>query len=313
MFSLLAVSLRIGYVQSVSLLGSIASLLHLFHLLLESINGGLYLITIHLRSNLRCSRNPLFVAVGIRTLHVPSLAQGQKWGWMILSQEHQVLLHPVLVVQQDSALCHVLDVGNRVVSDRGSSVCRLQCLIERTLTATNIVPYLVGSSAIPATERNIMTIHITHVLISIFAHHASLVAVTKNLLGCCIRSIPKFFCLNDMLAFNIPYQLVCSFLKVWAIKESRQTRIVESNTHFVITIFHVRRRVFHFDCVVCSNPSRIIYETKFKAAIITHPINVSLVSLVCSNSLCNVLIVSFQRLLERHLGITLQSMLGHHV
>ena len=78
MLSLLAMSLRIGYVQSISLLGNIASLLHLFHLLLESINGGLHLITVHLRSNLRCSRNPLLVAVGIRTLHVPSLAQGQK-------------------------------------------------------------------------------------------------------------------------------------------------------------------------------------------------------------------------------------------
>ena len=74
MFSLLAMSLRIGYVQSVSLLSSIASLSHLLHLLLESINGSLHLITIHLRSNLRCSRNPLFVSVVIHTLHIPSLA-----------------------------------------------------------------------------------------------------------------------------------------------------------------------------------------------------------------------------------------------
>ena len=222
MFSLLAMSLRIGYVQSVSLLGSIASLSHLVHLLLESINGSLHLITIHLRSNLRCSRNPLLVAVGIRTLHVPSLAQGQQGSWMILSQEHQVLLHPVLVVQQDSTLCHVLYVGDRVISDRGSSMCRFQCLIKRTLATTNIVPYLVGSSAIPATERNIMAIHISHILISIFAHHTSLIAITENLLGSRIRSIPEVLHLNYMTTLNIPYQFACSLLEVCTTEESRQ-------------------------------------------------------------------------------------------
>ena len=214
MFSLLAMSLRIGNVQAVSLLGSIASLSHLLHLLLESINGSLHLIAVHLRSNLRCSRNPLFVSVGISTLHIPSLAQGQQGGWMILSQEHQVLFHPVLVVQQDSTLCHILDIGDRVISDRGSSVCRLQSLIERTLAATDIVPYLVGSSSIPATERNIMAIHITHIQISIFAHHVSLIAVTENLLGSRIRSIPEVLHLSYMTTLNIPYQFVGSFLKV---------------------------------------------------------------------------------------------------
>ena len=214
MLSLLAVSLRIGYVQSVSLLSSIASLRHQLHLLLESINGRLHLITIHLRSNLRCSRNPLFVAIIIHTLHVPSLAQGKKRGRMILSQEHQVLLHPVLVVQQDSTLCHILDVCDRVISDRGSSMCRFQGLIERTLAATNIVPYLVGSSAIPATERNIMAIHITHILISIFAHHASLIAITENLLGSRIRCIPEVVSLGYILILNILYQFVGIFLKV---------------------------------------------------------------------------------------------------
>ena len=133
---------------------------------------------------------------------------------MILSQEHQVLLHPVLVVQQDSTLCHVLYVCDRVISDRGSSMCRLQCLIERTIAATNIVPYLVGSSAIPATERNIMAIHITHILISIFAHHTSLITITENLLGSRIRCIPEVVSLVYILILNILYQFVGSFLKV---------------------------------------------------------------------------------------------------
>ena len=214
MFSLLAMSLRIGYVQSVSLLGSIASLSHLLHLLLESINGSFHLIAIHLRSNLRGSRNPLLVAVGIRTLHIPSLAQGEQGGRMILRQEHQVLLHPVFVVQQDSTLCHILDVGDRIISDRGSSVCSLQGLIERTLATTDIVPDLVGSSAIPATERNIMAIHTLHILVGILAHHSSLEAITKNLLGGCIRCIPKSLNLGKMLGLHISYQSVSSFLEV---------------------------------------------------------------------------------------------------
>ena len=133
---------------------------------------------------------------------------------MILSQEHQVLFHPVLVVQQDSTLCHVLYVCDRVISDRGSSMCSLQCLIERTLAATNIVPYLVGSSTIPTTERNIMAIHVTHVLISIFAHHASLIAITENLLGSRIRCIPEVVSLGYILILNILYQFVGSFLEV---------------------------------------------------------------------------------------------------
>ena len=141
---------------------------------------------------------------------------------MILSQEHQVLLHPVLVVQQDSTLCHVLDVGDRVVSDRGSSMCLLQGLIESTLAATNIVPYLVGSSTIPSTERNIMAIHITHILISIFAHHASLISITENLLCCCIRCVPEFERFDCMLTLNILYQFACSLLEVCTTEESRQ-------------------------------------------------------------------------------------------
>ena len=221
MFSLLAMSLRISNVQSVSFLSSIASCGHLFHLLLESFNCGLHLIAVHLRSNLRCGRNPLFVSVIIHTLNVPCLAQGEQRGWMILSQEHQVLFHPVLVVQQDSTLGHVLNVGDRVISDRGSAVCRLQGLIERTFAATYIVPYFVGRSAIPATERNIMAIHIPNILISIFVHHSSLISITENLLGGRIRSIPKVLYLGHMLTFNIPYQLMASFLKVWATEESR--------------------------------------------------------------------------------------------
>ena len=133
---------------------------------------------------------------------------------MILSQEHQVLFHPVLVVKQDSAFCHILDVCDRVISDRGSSMCRFQGLIERTLAATNIVPYLVGSSAIPATERNIMAIHISHIQISIFTHHASLIAITENLLGSRIRSIPEVVSLGYILILNIIYKFVGSFLKV---------------------------------------------------------------------------------------------------
>ena len=214
MFSLLAMSLRIGYVQSVSLLGSIASLSQLLHLLLESINSSLHLITIHLRSNLRGSRNQLLVAVGIRTLHIPSLAQCQQGGRMILCQEHQVLLHPVLVVQQDSTLCHILDVCDRIISDRGSSVCGLQGLIERTLATTYVVPDLVGSSTIPATERNVVAIHTLHILVGILAHHSSLEAITKNLLGGSIRCIPEVVSLGYILILNILYQFVGSFLEV---------------------------------------------------------------------------------------------------
>ena len=96
---------------------------------------------------------------------------------MILSQEHQVLLHPVLIVEQDSTLCHILDVSDRIISDRGSSMCSLQGLVERTLATTDIVPYLVGSCAIPATERDIVAIHTLHILVGILAHHSCFEAI----------------------------------------------------------------------------------------------------------------------------------------